>query len=145
MVVFSSHLISFHNFAISHLRRHRYGYRECRLHGRKFKYLNICPSKKSETNLRNKIKEYLRYNGHKNPKEVSKGLNPIIRGWFNYFSINGVSYPNNSKRKIRYYLMYKLYKFYRRKSQRKCKLYRQNAYEKLVNYYGLYNLSNRFG
>jgi len=44
------------------------------LHGRKYKYLNICPSKKSETNLRNKIKKHLRYNGHKNPKELSKRL-----------------------------------------------------------------------
>ena len=115
------------------------------LRGRKIKYLNICPSKKSETNLRNKIKEYLRYNGHKNPKEVAKGLNPIIRGWFNYFSIRGVSYPNKSKRNIRWYLMQKLNRFYRRKSQRKCKLSRQNAYEKLVKYYGLYDLSSRFG
>jgi RNA-directed DNA polymerase len=115
------------------------------LRGRNYKYLNICPSKKSEINLRSNIKEYLRYNGHKNPHEVAKGLNPIIRGWFNYFSIHGVSYPNKSKRNIRYYLMQKLNRFYRRKSQRKSKLSRQNAYEKLVKYYGLYNLSSRFG
>jgi len=36
--------------------------------------------------------------------------------------------------------MQKLNRFYRRKSQRKCKLSRQNAYEKLVRYYGLYDL-----
>ncbi|MCF7913352.1 MAG: group II intron reverse transcriptase/maturase, partial [Candidatus Cloacimonetes bacterium] len=115
------------------------------LHGRNYKYLNICPSKKSEINLRSKIKEYLRYNGHKNPRKVAKGLNPIIRGWFIYYSIRGVSYPNKSKRNIRYYLMQKLNRVYRRKSQRKCKLSHQNAYENLVKYYGLYDLSSRFG
>jgi RNA-directed DNA polymerase len=115
------------------------------LHGRNYKYLNIIPSKKSEQHLRNNIKEYLRYNGHKNPIDLAKGLNLIIRGWYNYFTIGKVSYPNTSKRKIRYYLMQKLHRYYRKKSQRKCKLYRQNAYERLVKYHGLYDLSSRTG
>jgi len=113
------------------------------LHGRKILYLNTAPSKKSEAKLRDKIRQQLRKNGHKKPQDIVRLLNPIIQGWFNYYTIDKVSYPNKSKRNIRYYLMDKLYRFYRRKSQRRCKLYRQNAYEKLVTKYGLYNLSDR--
>jgi group II intron reverse transcriptase/maturase len=116
---------------------------DCDLYGKKSKYLNIIPSKKSEQNLRNSIKEYFRYNGHKNPGELVKDLNPMIRGWYNYFTIKGVSYPNASKRKMRYYIMQKLNRFYRKKSQRCCKLHRQKAYERLIKQYGLYDLSNR--
>lgn len=113
------------------------------IHGRKMKYLNIIPSKKSEQKQRDDIKEYFRYNGHKSPIDLVKDLNPMIRGWYNYYTIKGVSYTNVSKRKLRYYLMQKLHRFYRKKSQRKCKLYRRNAYDWLVRYYGLYDLSSR--
>jgi RNA-directed DNA polymerase len=114
------------------------------LHGKKCKYINIIPSKKSEINLRSNIKEFIRYNGHKNLHEISKGLDPKIRGWCNYFSIEGVSYPAKSKKNIEYYLRMKLRRFHYRKSQRKCKRYRQNSYERMVKYYGLYNLSSRY-
>ncbi len=101
------------------------------------KYWNVEPSSKSQKRVREKIREYLRYNGHKPPQEVANDLNTITRGWINYFSIKGVTYPGKAKRNLRYYLRGKLTRYYERKSQRKCKLYNQGAFTVLVGKYGL--------
>lgn len=101
------------------------------------KYLNIFPRKKSAEAVRGKIKEYLNRNRHKNPTELAKGLNLILKGWINYYSIPKVSYPQMEKRKLRWYLSNSLYRYYHRKSQRKSKLCRHNAFEVLTSKYGL--------
>ena len=105
--------------------------------GRDIRYWNIMPSKKSEQKIRDKVKEYLRTHGHYKADDVANGLNSIIRGWLNYFSIAGVSYPAMSKRRLRVYLSTRLFRYYNRKSQRKCRLYRQKAFEVLVTKFGL--------
>jgi RNA-directed DNA polymerase len=105
--------------------------------GRDFRYWNIMPSKKSEQKIRDKVKEYLRTHGHYKAEEIANGLNSIIRGWLNYFSIPGVSYPAMSKRRLRFYLNSRLYRYFNRKSQRKSRLYRQKAFEVLVTKFGL--------
>ena len=105
--------------------------------GRNFRYWNIMPSKKSEQKIRDKVKEYLMTHGHYKSEEIARGLNTMIRGWLNYFSIPGVSYPAMSKRRLRIYLKDRLYRYYNRKSQRKSRLYRLNAFEVLVTKYGL--------
>lgn len=108
------------------------------LFGRDFKkYWNIEPSKKSQKSVRANIDKYLGKHGHKPPKDVAKELNAITRGWTNYFSIKGVSYPNKAKRDLRYYLRQKLTRYYQRKSQRKCKLYNRGAFKVMVGKYGL--------
>lgn len=100
-------------------------------------YWNIIPSRKSEQKIRDKIKAYLEAHGHYNAQQVSKDLNKLLRGWLNYFDIKGVSYPAVSKRRLRYYLQDRLNRYYNRKSQRKCRLYGQRAFEALVEKYGL--------
>ena len=105
--------------------------------GRPFKYWNVEPSKKSQKKVRNNIKEYLKSNGHKAPQVIAKDLNAILRGWINYFTIKGVTYPNKAKRNLRYYLAMKLTRFYKRKSQRKSKLHNRGAFRVLVDKYGL--------
>lgn len=105
--------------------------------GRDIRYWNIIPGKKSEQRIRDKVKEYLSTHGHYKAKDVARGLNSIIRGWLNYFSIPGVSYPAMSKRRLRAYLSTRLYRYYNRKSQRKSRLYRQQAFEVLVTKFGL--------
>jgi hypothetical protein len=105
--------------------------------GRDQKYLNIVLRKKSSEAIRTKIRDYLRKNRHKNPSDLSKGLNPILIGWANYFTIPHVSYPQKEKRNLRWYLSNSLYRYYRKKSQRKSMLYRHNAFEELVSKYGL--------
>lgn len=107
------------------------------IHGRNGKYWNIMPSKKSEQKIRDKIKEYLSVHGHCTAQDITKGLNLILRGWLNYFAIGGVSYPALSNRKLRYYLSERLYRYYNRKSQRKCRLYGHNAFEVLTTKFGL--------
>jgi RNA-directed DNA polymerase len=107
------------------------------IHGRSAKYWNIVPSKKSEQKIRDKIKEYLHVHGHCTAQDIAKGLNLIIRGWVNYFDVRGVSYPAASNRKLRYYLSERLYRYYNRKSQRKCTLYGHKAFEILTSKYGL--------
>lgn len=107
------------------------------IHGRKTRYWNIVPSAKSENKIREKLKEFLRHSGHFNPKQVAAGLNTILRGWLNYFDIPKISYPTMSKRAIRHYLVESLYRYYNRKSQRRSRLYGTQAFEQLVNKYGL--------
>ena len=105
--------------------------------GRDIRYWNIIPSKKSEQKIRDKVKEYLRTHGHCKAEDVASGLNSMIRGWLNYFSIPGVSYPAMSKRRLRAYLSTRLHRYYNRKSQRKSRLYRHKAFEVLVSNFGL--------
>jgi hypothetical protein len=105
--------------------------------GRSTKYWNIMPSKKSEQKIRDKVKDYLMTHGHCKAQDVAAGLNTIIRGWLNYFTIKGVSYPAMSKRRLRFYLSSRLHRYYGRKSQRRSRLYGQNAFEVLTTKYGL--------
>ena len=105
--------------------------------GRKTRYWNIMPAMKSEQKIRDKVDEYLRTHGHYKAQDVANGLNPILRGWLNYFDIKGVSYPALSKRRLRFYLFDRLNRYYARKSQRKCRLYGRNAFEVLTTRYGL--------
>jgi group II intron reverse transcriptase/maturase len=105
--------------------------------GRNTKYWNIMPSTKSEQKVRDKVKEFLKTHGHYKAQDVAIGLNTIMRGWLNYFEIKGVSYSAMSKRRLRLYLSNSLYRYYNRKSQRKCRLYGQKAFEVLVTKYGL--------
>lgn len=107
------------------------------IYGSSSKYWNIIPSKKSEQRIRDNVKEYLKTHGHSNAQEVATELNMKLRGWLNYFEIKGVSYPAMSKRKLRYYLSTSIHRYYNRKSQRKCRLYGQNAFEVLTNKFGL--------
>jgi group II intron reverse transcriptase/maturase len=107
------------------------------LQGRKTKYWNVMPSKKSEQKIRDKVSEYLKTHGHCNAQTVATGLNTIMRGWLNYFDIKGVSYPAMSKRMLRSYLSDSIFRYYARKSQRKCRLYGQKAFEVLTIRYGL--------
>jgi len=106
-------------------------------YGKSRGYWNIIPSQKASKKIREKIREWLNSNKMASPSQVAAGLNRIIRGWVNYFQIKGVSYPKKAMRDLRYYLREKLNRYYKRKSQRRSKLYRQGAFEVLVGKYGL--------
>lgn len=107
------------------------------INGRNTRYWNIMPGKKSEQKIRDKVKDYLNAHGHYKAQEIAKGLNMIMRGWLNYFEIKGVSYPAMCKRRLRIYLSESLYRYYQRKSQRRCRLYRHNAFEVLTTRFGM--------
>lgn len=105
--------------------------------GRDMRYWNVIPSDKSEQKIRDNIKEYLKKHGHCKAKDVADDLNSKLRGWLNYFEIKDISYPAMSKRKLRFFLSDSIHRYYNRKSQRKCRLYGQKAFEVLVSKYGL--------
>lgn len=101
------------------------------------RYWEIFSSRKSESKIRGRIREYLKSGGHYAPEKVSEGLNTIIRGWLNYFDAGGLSYMKMPRRRLRKYLMSTIHRYYNRKSQRKSRLYRQKAFEVLTTRYGL--------
>lgn len=102
------------------------------LRGRPKRYWNIMPSKQAEQKIRDNIKKYLRQHNHYGIDPLVPDLNRKLAGWINYFTIEGVSYPMMAKRKLRYYLMDRLNRYYKRKSQRKSKLYNRRAFDELV-------------
>lgn len=112
------------------------------VYGTGTKHLHIVPTKKSEKSIRLKIVEYFRYNGHKDPASIVWDLNPVLRGWINYVTVKGTTYPRKARRNLQWYMVQKLNRFYYRKSQRKCKMYCQDAFGQLVSKYGLINPAN---
>jgi len=101
------------------------------------KYWSIIPSPKSQRKLRQKLRLRLRHIGHYGPSKVAAELNPILRGWLNYFDQPGLSHIQIARQKLRHYLSERLYRYYSRKSQRRSKLSRRDAYTELTTKYGL--------
>lgn len=103
------------------------------------RFWHIRPSTKSRKRVRQKINAKLKAIGHYPPELVVAELNPIIRGWVNYFSIEKVSYTQLDKRMLSDYLRIRLQRYYDRKSQRKSRLHGQQAFVLLTKSYGLIN------
>ncbi len=100
-------------------------------------YWNVFPSKKSKIKLRANIKSYLRVRSHLPTFVIVKGLNGKLRGWLNYFTIPKVSRMMQTCYVLKSYMKYRLKIWFKKKSQRKCRLYRRNPYDILVNHFGL--------
>lgn len=105
----------------------------------KGKYFNIFPSDKSFKSIKLNIKELLIKGGSLSPQLLTFKLNQKLRGWMNYFKIDKVSYPKMIFRKLSFYLMERLQRYYYRKSQRISWFYRKGALKILINKYGLLN------
>ena len=101
------------------------------------RFWHIKPSEKSQRRIRQNINMLLKRIGHYRPEDVVRSLNARIRGWLNYYDVPGISYTKIPKRKLNWYLRNRLYRYYNRKSQRKSRLYRQQAFNILVDKYGL--------
>jgi len=101
------------------------------------RFWNILPKAQSQKKIRQKINAKLKKIGHYKAENVVRELNPIIRGWTNNYRIEGVSYTQVAFRKLDDYLRRRIGRFYNRKSQRKSRLYGQEAYELLTTRYGL--------
>jgi len=103
------------------------------------KFWKVVPKQKSQKKIRQTINTTLKSIGHYPASGVVKELNPIIRGWMNYYKIESVSQTQVAFRKLQDYLRIRLPRYYNRKSQRKSRLYRQQAFDILVKEYGLIN------
>jgi group II intron reverse transcriptase/maturase len=101
------------------------------------RFWNIKPKATSRKKIRQKINLKLKSIGHYPAEKVVSELNPIIRGWMNYYKIDKVSYTQIAFKELEDYLRNRLYRYYNRKSQRKTRLYGQQAFDKLVKEYGL--------
>ena len=101
------------------------------------RFWHIKPSDKSCKRMRQNINMFLKHAGHYPPKQLAKGLNGRMRGWLNYVDIPGVSYTALPKRKLNWYLRDRLPRYFNRKSQRKTRLYRLQAFNILVEKYGM--------
>lgn len=101
------------------------------------KFWNVKPSDKSQKKIRRNLGMALKQMGHYKPKDLVSELNAKIRGWLDSYDIPGVSYPYTAKLKLNFYLRTRLSRYFNRKSQRKSRLYRQQAFELLVNKFGL--------
>ena len=105
------------------------------------RFWNILPSKRSEKKVRQSIKEILRTSLHRKPAVYVYRLNTKLRGWVNYFKIDGVSQMYTSISRIAGYLGQTIYRMFRRKSQNGwSKHYRQYAYKKFIAEHGLIDL-----
>jgi len=105
------------------------------------RFWNIFPSKKSEKKIRQSIKEILKSSYHTKPAVYVYKLNTRLRGWVNYFKINGVTQMYTSVSRTAGYLGQTIYRMYRRKSQNGwSKHYRQYAYKKFIAEHGLIDL-----
>ncbi len=101
------------------------------------RYWNIIPNEKSNKRIRSKISATLTHMSHYKPETLVAELNSLIRGWLNYYDLKGITYPAVAKRDLTYYLRFKLPRYFNRKSQRRSRLYRTQAFDLLVSRYGL--------
>ncbi len=108
-------------------------------------YWNIVPKKKSLLMIISKLRLIFRNKRYYSIFSLVNLLNPILRGWRNYYTISGVSYPSAAFQKLSYYLEYKLERFFRFKSQRRGKLFRRIGFTGIINRFGLINPASSTG
>lgn len=104
---------------------------------KKKKFWSVVPKPKSQQKIRRKISEKLSKIGHYPAILVAKELNPIVRGWMNYYRIEKVSNTQVAFKDLEDYMRMRLTRYYNRKSQRKSSLYGHQAFDILVKEYGL--------
>jgi len=91
------------------------------LRGRRWQYLNVIPSKKAVSRLRDKIRQLTR-SGYKKPLTEAIGeVNLVLRGWGNYFHYG---YPRATFRDVNHFVRCRFRGFLRHRSQRRCKPFR---------------------
>jgi RNA-directed DNA polymerase len=101
------------------------------------KFWHIIPKLKAQKRIRSEINAKLKLIGHYPADKVALELNSIVRGWMNYYKIEGVSHTQVAFRKLDDYLRIRLMRYYNRKSQRKSCLYGQGAYDLLTKKFDL--------
>jgi RNA-directed DNA polymerase len=86
--------------------------------------LYVYPSKKEVQSFKNKIKETIKSNLNVSPYHLINILNPIIKGWGNYFGIGTLK----TFSRLDHYIWYRIWRYLRRK-------YKKVSTKNLVNRY----------
>lgn len=88
------------------------------LKGRRLKYLNMFPADKSADRIKEKIKELTGKPSQISLTDVIGNLNRMLTGWKNYYKLG---YPRKVFRDINYYVLTRMYRFTKNRSQRRFK------------------------
>ena len=92
-------------------------------------FIKIQPSKASMAHFKDEIRHIVKHRSSLTLEQLIARVNPIIRGWRNYFA--GVGYPRSVFFKLDWFVCARFYRWSRRLSQRKGKRLAQNAWEVL--------------
>jgi group II intron reverse transcriptase/maturase len=92
-------------------------------------YIKIQPSKASMAHFKEQIRQIVRHRTSLTLAQLIARVNPIIRGWRNYFA--AVGYPRAVFFKLDWFVCARFYRWSRRLSQRPGKRLAQNAWEVL--------------
>lgn len=92
-------------------------------------FIKIQPSKASMAQFKDKIRDIVKHRTSLTLAQLIARVNPIIRGWRNYFA--GVGYPRAVFFKLDWFVCARFYRWSRRLSQRAGKRLAQNAWEVL--------------
>ena len=102
----------------------------------KTKRFALClPSQKAEAGIRAKIRELTRHERAVKMEQVIREINPVIRGWVNYFRIGNSSASFNE---IRHYIVRKVMRYVRRKQLKDGFGWKTLTSEVLYGRYGLF-------
>ena len=93
------------------------------------------PSQKAEAGIRAKIRGLTRYERTKKVEEVIREINPVIRGWVNYFKVGNSSESFNE---IRHYIVQKVMRYVRRKQLKRGFGWKKLNSDVLYGRYGLF-------
>jgi RNA-directed DNA polymerase len=93
------------------------------MHGRERRYLNIFPSKKAVSRLRERIRQLTCSRCKKRLTEVIGEINLVLRGWGNYF---GYGYSRKVFRDVNHFVRCRFRAFLRNRSQRRSRPFRKS-------------------
>ena len=90
-------------------------------------YVKIQPAKKSQRKLKETIRDIVKHRTSRTLDQLIAKVNPIIRGWYNYF--REIGYPRQVFFKMDWFIVGRFYRWSRRLSQRRCKRLTQDAWK----------------
>lgn len=93
-------------------------------------YLRVQPSKKSQKRFKAAIRDIVKHRTSLTLSELIAKVNPIVRGWRNYFKSCG--YPNHIFFKMGWFVVGRFYRWARRLSQRRSKCLTPDPLKKLI-------------
>lgn len=90
------------------------------------RYVKIQPSPKSQRKFKEAIRQIVKHRTSRTLDELIAMVNPIIRGWFNYF--REIGYPRQVFFKMDWFVVGRFYRWAKRLSQRKGKRLTRGAW-----------------